>query len=547
MSDCHSSDSPMGGHGQSLSFTRTTSPCRRAAFAGIDSDSESGELPDYFANVGGVDFSYVVHEAHPSRSASPRYAPIPANSFGSLAEDSFAQPLAETGACIAAAALFPQESALSSRLASLQVNAGTSAAHAAHASALPQPSEVPSSGCHPHALQPNLYQPQIGLFFAPSAKALLCGSSTAHAEVLSMHMLPQPGCRPARNRVVQQRLDDPLGRADDIFTSSPTSRSQVDGARASASELQRQHDCTGFKWSLKIKFSTKVDHRLVNFGTQNLAHTKNVVVNLTVQNMVSFMRGQVTFRGRLFNSNKKRPGADFLILQFKDIHNDDLPHVNAAARHVRQFVDAAVRKEAEDSCTAPCRPTYQLLFQGTSQYKHSLLPADFCLSLFESACKASPVLQLQEGDFKRAKGQNPFPISLKGQGFTVEVYPQKFKVTERYEDQDMAAPLVHKHKPFVAELNRIIDQLCQSGAQAGHGLCPSQRGGCAAGGGGLPEQPALLPCDQHEDDLWNLFQQPHADGSDSMSEDEDDYGQAPDRDDDDFAHPVCSGQRYRGC
>lgn len=522
MSDCYSSGSPMSGRGQSLSFTSTTSPCRGAAFAGNDSDSESGELPDYFANVGGVDFSYVVHEAHPSRCGSPCYAPIPANSFRSLAEDSFAQPLAGTGTCIAASALFPQESALSSRLASLQVNAGTSAAHAAPATALPhwQSSE------------------------APSVTPLLCGSSSAHAGVFSVQMPPQSCCIPSRNKVVQQRLEDPLGRADDIFTSTPTSRSQVDGARASASELQRQHDCTGFLWSLMIKFSTKVDHKLVNFGTQNLAHTKNVEVNLTVQNMSSFMRGQVTFRGRLFNSNKKRPDAGFLILQFKDIRNDDLPHVNAAARHVRQFVDAAVRKQADDSCTSPCRPSYQLLFQGTTQYKHSPLPAH-CLSLLESACKASPVLQ--DCDFKRAKGQNPFPNSLKGEGFKVEVYPQKFKVTERYEDQDMAAPLVHMHKPFVAELNRIIDQLRQSSAQAAHSLCPSQRGGGAAGGGVLLEQAALSLEDQHEEDLWNLFQQPHADGSDSMSEEEDSYGQAPYRDDDDFAHPFCSGKRYRGC
>jgi len=279
----------------------------------------------------------------------------------------------------------------------------------------------------------------------------------------------------------------------------------------------------------------------VAFGTPNLEWMKNVEVRLNALNVSSGCTEVLVFRGRLYNSNKKKPNPGFLILQFKDIKNEDLPHVNCAARFVRQHIDEAVFEEAAQAgAPLPPRPTYQLLFHATIEYKHAHLSLDQeRMSCLEMECKQSPILRGLV--FTRSKGQSPLCVLTMTNGrdksdaaLKVEVYPSQFKVTERYEDQDMAGCLIHKHTPVVAELSSIIERLSStfskkpSPSDASSAASTECHRAPAAVGRAFPFQ-AAASCD-----LFAEF--------DDCSDD--DYGQAPDHDDGNFA-TICT-KRFRG-
>jgi hypothetical protein len=480
MSDCDRSDSPS----KSLSFRRCDSPVLMLSDR-QDSENSAREMwmGDSYANVNGDDYRYQVQSAF--------FASSPL-SFPSHAEDSFVDGAVCPG--IAGTALFSQQSAISSGFSALRLSPDATDA---------------KENCMPAV--------HIEPFRAPGH---------CHA-VLAPH-----------NR-------NPLGRElSDVETSDPISRSHVYGACRNATEiLQTCAECTGFLWSVKARFNTKLSHKKVEFGTPNTRDQKNVEVLVKVQNMSTGTIEDKKFTGRLSNSNKKKADPGFLQVQFKGIKNDDLPHSNCGFRHVREFIDHAVLKDAQERNVVAVCPTYQLKFHGCIQYRHSRLSMDReGIASLERECKQSAALrhlvfERSKGDCCCCKLKLFNKTSRTDPIFTVEVWPCQFKVTERYEDQDMAAPLHHKHMPVVDVLRVIIDRLSQSKSQDSCGSSVAggrSQGAPAAAGGGLPMQP-------QQDENWDLFHD-CADESDDTSED--DFG-APERSDGSFA-TICT-KRFRGC
>jgi len=406
-----------------------------------------------------------------------------------------------------------QEMTLAGQLSQLQLGLGSCSGCGAEMPTL-QASETPFGGNVPHALH------------CPSGPVL------------------------SSRRVLQPPLSNPLRRpADDVETSEPLVRSQVFGASAIACHLQTIPGCTGFKWSAKARFNTKLsvaDVDLHEFGSPNVRHMKNVNVALTVLDPTKpGGKRDIKFRGRLQNSDQRKPEPGWLILQFLDIPNDDLPFLNCAARCVRQFVDEAVFAACMLLPGSPfASPSYQLLFHGTIEYNHSKLSSsDATLRLLKLACDNSPTLRCLE--FTRCRSRSPlcilamFPAARKARSvasFKVEIYPTQFKVTERYEDQDMTGPEVeHKHLPVVEELRAIIDGLVENKRQAGS-EASSQMGSSSRGGGGCAAAaPAVAGEAPHDDSPWET----------DLVSDDSDYGDAPGRHDGDFLPGSCKHFRDR--
>lgn len=375
---------------------------------------------------------------------------------------------------------------------------------------------------------------------APSVKAQMFGSSTARVEVVFSQfsggaLAPHPQVliikrciQPSKDGGEQRPSFNPFCRAPaDTETSDEVSRNCANGARDNAVyTLETRKDCTGFTWSVKIRFSCKLKNEEVDFGTKahkskEEQHMKNVEVLLAVQNVGTGKVDNLKFTGRLFNSNKRKPNPGFLILQFLGIQNDDLPHVNFAARHVRQFIDEAIWKEAQRACAPAISPSYQLLFLGTIQYSHAHISLDDeSMSFLQRACKQSP--HLRQLDFERSRGTgrccklklfSKEDRSKKDPSVTVEIYPSQFKVTERYEDQDVTGLLHHKHLPYIEALHDIIGQLCQRKRQAScepsSSLCASHAAPAVAGGG------LHAPI---EEENWHLFDDESEESDDESEE-----------------------------
>ena len=431
MSDWHGSDSPS----KSWSFRRSNSPAHMLC---DDQDSESALdmfMDAGYANVNGDDWVYQVR-------TPPFFATSPP-AFPSYAEDSFAELPVCTCITETDPAPFSQESAMIGCFAEIQLSAG--AFHDKENLMAAESSAMRSFGGSAHALQPHLEvlgvpAPSDGQGFgtdsiseptvldhasasgnrscrvvlAPSLKEQLFGPIRARVDVHSAQVsgcsrtgaLPDVvilrSCGSERGKTMQQRLN-PLGRqSDDVETSDPIARSHAAGAIKNANlTLVTRADCTGFSWSVKIRFSTKLHNQKVEFGTQNpkALHQKKFEFWLTAQNMSTGGSEDFKFAGRLMNSNKKKPNPDWLILHFMGIKNDDLPHVNCAARHVRQFVDHAVLKEAQEAHVAAVLPTYQLLFHGSIQYEHAHFQMDDdAAETLKKMCAESAALSTIRGE-----------------------------------------------------------------------------------------------------------------------------------------------------
>jgi hypothetical protein len=318
----------------------------------------------------------------------------------------------------------------------------------------------------------------------------------------------------------------------DFETSDPVVREQVVGASACAFQLQTIKQCDGVNWDAFIRFSTQLPATDVNldvFGRPNLDHSQSVEVLLQVVDPAGNVR-TVPFRGRLYNSNRKKKNPGLLTLQFKGVKNENLVYLNHAARCIRQFIDVSVAASAAPGEAPPARPTYQLLFHGTSMYGHAKLSPDDVDAL-QSKCQSCDGLRHLEFERKKSplcklKQFNGGDATVRGDPcFTVEVYPTRFKVTERYEDQDMSvSSMVHKHSAVVDELRGIIEQLGQSKRHAA-GECSSNStrqsdGGLSAMGGGA----AAAASGEHqefedEDDVDSFVNDPDVGDAPDLHED----------------------------
>jgi hypothetical protein len=542
MSDCHGSDSPSN----SYTFMRSDSD---VPVPPNDQQWLQQHEIDGVEVIDGDEHFYHLRQAH----SDSDFFSSSASSFPSYAEDSFLEQPAFAGA--PGIAPFAQEHAMTSSFSALNFGA-TTLQGKENPVVFPAPSAVPvcGGGVHmfgfaasPAALAAAQAAPcsssSCRVVLAPSVKAQMFGSSTARVEVVSTQfsggaLAPHPQVlmikrciQPGKDKGEQRPLCNPFCRAPaDTETSDEVSRNCANGARRNAVyTLETRKDCTGFTWTVKIRFSCKLNNEEVEFGTRahknkEEQHMKNVEVLLVVQNVGTGKVDNLKFTGRLFNSNKKKPNPGFLILQFLGIQNDDLPHVNFAARHVRQFIDEAIWNEAQRARAPAMSPTYQLLFLGTIQYSHAHISVDDeSMSFLQKACKQSP--RLRQLCFERSKGNSRCcklklfeDRSKKDPSVTVEIYPSQFKVTERYEDQDVTGQLHHKHLPYIEALHDIIAQLCQRKRQAS---CEPSSSPCAS-----HAAPAAVGAALHaptEEENWHLFDD-ESEESDDESEDWDAEG-----------------------
>lgn len=534
MSDCHGSDSPSN----SYTFMR--------------SDPDVAVSPNdqqWLHEIDGVEVidgdEHFYHVRPQARSDSDFSASSP-SSFPSYAEDSFLDQPAFADA--PSMAPFAQEHAMTRSFASLHFGAAALQGKE-NPVVFPAAPAVPVCGGgvqmfgfapSPAAQAPPCSSSSCRVVLAPSVKAQMFGSSAARVEVISTQFsggasAPHPqvltikrSIQPGKDNGEQRPLCNPFCRAPaDIETSDEVSRNCANGARRNAVyTLETRKDCTGFTWSVKIRFSCKLNNEEVEFGTRahkskEEQHMKNVEVLLAVQNVGTGKVDNLKFTGRLFNSNKKKPNPGFLILQFLGIQNDDLPHVNFAARYVRQFINEAIWKEAQRARSPAMSPTYQLLFLGTIQYSHAHISVDEeSMCFLQNACRQSP--HLRQLCFERSKGKSRCcklklfsreDRSKKDPSVTVEIYPSQFKVTERYEDQDVTGQLHHKHLPYIEALHDIIAQLCQRKRQASCEPSSSPFTSHAA--------PAAVGAALHvptEEENWHLFDD-ESDESDDESDD----------------------------